>query len=186
MGITVLASHLVEQDGGFEPQRQNNFYVEISDIAGDKDLITLALDTAFAPVVRNEEIALPYGNEVVFAAGRAVPEPGALILRDFIDRDVLSMLINWRREVYDERTGAIGLAADYKKTAYIVLFGPDATAGTPGTFGERQWELRGVWPMHINPAASGLTMNASGPVTIEMSLRFDKAYPVNMPGVAPL
>jgi hypothetical protein len=183
MGITVLASHLVAQAGGFEPQRQNNFCVEIPSLSGDKELITLALDTAFAPVVRNEEIALPYGNEVVFAAGRAAPEPGALILRDFIDQDVLALLLNWRRDVYDERTGRIGLAADYKKTGFITMFGPDSTQDTPGVYGQRQWELVGLWPLHVNPASSGLTMNASGPVTIEMSLRFDKAFPI-MQGIA--
>lgn len=176
MAFFVTAERLVNQVHGYEPQRQNNFGIQIDGLAGGKlasEEITLALDTAFAPVVRNEEIALPYGNEVVFAAGRAVPEPGALVVRDFVDRQIAAILVDWRKQVYDDGTGAVGFAAEYKKTGYIFLFASNSTDGQPNKL--RKWRLDGLWPLHINPAANGLTMNAAGALTIEMSLRFDKA-----------
>ena len=176
---TRATAHLATQAGGFEPQRQHNWSFEVSGIGGDADsqVLALSLVQGFLPTGYNEEVPIPYGNEVVYVAGRAIWEPGGLICRDFIDQNVAAQLLEWRRQVYDPATGAIGLAASYKKEASIVLFPPnyDEAAGATNTEFQRQWKLHGCWPIRVNAAANGLDMTSSGQVMIELSIRYDRA-----------
>jgi len=113
----------------------------------------------------------------VYVAGPARWEPGGLICRDFIDKDVAGQLLEWRRQVYDPATGAIGLASSYKKQASIILFPPnyDESAGATNTEFQRQWKLLGCWPIRVNAAANGLDMTSPGQVMIELAIRYDRA-----------
>lgn len=177
MSVRVLAEHLESQLGGFSFQRQNNFGLDIIGLPGpgDADLISLSVESCFAPVVGSEVHQAPFGNEVVYYAGRAIPRPGEMVLRDFLDRQVLATMLNWRRLVYDETTGSVGLGSLYKKTAFLVLFGPNSRDGAP-TF-QRRWLIKGIWPSEGNPASNGLTQNSSAHVTSGWTLYFDKAVP---------
>lgn len=177
MALLVQADRIVSQEGGFEPQRQNNFGVEIIGLEGlgETDNLSLAIESAFAPMYSTEEIAIPFGNEVVYAAGRSIPVQGQLVIRDFIEEQILGALMSWRRAVYDWETGAIGLARQYKKSGSITLFGPNSSDNNASN--PRIWEIEGLWPIDLNPAASGLTMQAAGLVTVSMTLRYDRARP---------
>lgn len=178
MGIRVTASHLASQDeGGFEPQRVNNFAVQFDGLPSpaDRDDIIMSLVSAFIPVVGNEDIPLPYGNEVVYVAGRAIPEGGQLVVRDFVDRTIAAGFLAWRNKVYDPSSGRIGLSSDYKKTAHVLLFGPNSRDDAPES--QRQWDVYGIWPTRVNFAGGGLSMEGSGVVQIAVDLRFDKVLP---------
>jgi len=206
MSIHVMATNLAQAYGVFEPQRQHNWDFSIaSNLYGSEehDIISLSLATGFLPRVSNEEVAIPYGNEYVFVAGKAVHEAGTLVLRDWVDRQTVALLYQWRLQVYDPRTGAIGLARNYKKTAALDLTGPNVAEGTgtgaiqdvlgefvPQNLGGgglrnvlpslRSWELVGCWPISFNPAANGLDMGSSGQVMVEMVVRYDKAVPLDL------
>ena len=91
------ADHLASVGTGWEPQRQHNWALELN-LAGDNDIITLSISTGFLPVGSNEELPVPYGNEVVYVAGKAVWEAGTIVCRDYIDRPVAQLLLNWRTE----------------------------------------------------------------------------------------
>lgn len=167
------ADHLVEAKGAFEPQRTANWLIEIHDLPGgdgDTDLIALSLETGFLPNFSNEEISLGYLNEYRYAAGKALFEAGELVVKDFVDRETAGALLRWSRQVYDPSTGQVGFAADYKKEAHILLFGPNGTK-------LRVWKLRGVWPQARN--FGSLDMTSSEKVTITTTLRYDKALPVS-------
>lgn len=175
------ADHLASVGTGWEPQRQHNWALELN-LAGDNDIITLSISTGFLPVGSNEELPVPYGNEVVYVAGKAVWEAGTIVCRDYIDRPVAQLLLNWRTEVYDPTTGAIGLSGGfggvpgYKRNASIITFPPNVIDGSErGVPYQKVWTIYGAWPLRVNPAANGLDMNTSGQVMIELVLRFDKA-----------
>jgi hypothetical protein len=65
MGLTnpQSADHLAAQAGTFEPQRQNNFSIEIALDNADKDLIIMGLEGFSLPAVTNEQIVLNNQNE---------------------------------------------------------------------------------------------------------------------------
>jgi len=180
MGIHVLATNLAQQNGFFEPQRQHNWNLEITGIGdgNDAEIISLSLANGFIPQVANEEVEIPYGNERVYVAGKAVWAAGTVTVRDWVDRRTAAVLYNWRLQVYNPVTGRIGLASQYKKKAFVVLFGPNqdeigGVVSNPKM--EREWELIGCWPQTVNYAANGLDMSSSGQVMIELNLRYDKA-----------
>ncbi len=182
MGIHVLATNLAQQDGFFEPQRQHNWNLEVTGLGTglDADIISLSLRAGFVPFGSNEEVMIPYGNEYVWVAGKAQWANGVVQCHDWVDRRIAAILNGWRRQVYRPDTGRIGLASEYKKKAFITLFGPnqDEVGGVVQTPNfEREWELIGAWPQSINYASNGLDMSQSGPVLIEMNIRFDKAIP---------
>lgn len=172
MAINVLADHIAREYpiGGFEPQRQHNWTLELHGLPGNEsDLVSLSLHQGFLPVCTNEDVEIPFGNERVWVAGRANWEMGQVIVKDFVDRPVAAALYRWRKLVYNPTNGSIGFAVRYKRRASIVLFGPDGT-------GQREWELTGCWPTAINFAQNGLDMASSQQVFIDLRLRYDKAF----------
>jgi|WetSurSiteA1Bulk_404760.scaffolds.fasta_scaffold00002_96 hypothetical protein len=204
MGIHVLATNLAQQNTGFEPQRQHNWAIEIP-FAGlsagsgaligllsraigidlghsGMDNIVLSLASGFLPRGANEEVPIPYGNETVYVAGKATWDAGALVIRDWVDVDVMGALVAWRSAVYNPATGQIGLARNYKLDCDVLLFGPNSVDSVFSDYGAtylRKWTLVGCWPVSINPAANGLDMANSNQVMIEMALRYDKAFPTH-------
>lgn len=185
MASYTRADHLASIGTGFEPQRQSNFSVEINfrnlSLAGTDltgiDVISLSLVGGFLPTNSNEPVPISYGNEVVYVAGKSMWEAGQLVLRDWVDRPTARILTQWRTQVYNPRTGSIGLATNYKTRASIILFPPntpDIVVGAPPF--QRVWTLEGCWPQQLNLAQNGLDQTTSGLVNIGLVLRFDKAF----------
>ena len=167
MPIPQDARHLANQAGDFAVQHQNNWLIEVAGLDGDdKELIGLSLLSSSLPQEANNIVVLPYGNEERKVAGRATFEDVPLIVRDFVDRDIRGALIRWRRQVYDSRTGLIGLPSTYKKNAELII---QATNNT--LF--RAVRLIGVWPSAMNPGE--LNMESDDPVQIEMTLTLDRS-----------
>lgn len=167
MAIPQDARHIANQAGDFVPQHQNNWVIEIAGLDGDdKDLIVLSLVSSALPPEANNIIELPYGNETRKVAGKAVFEDVPLIVRDYVDRDVRGALIRWRRQVYDARTGNVGLPSEYKKTAEMIL---QASNGTQF----RAVQMIGIWPSALNPGV--VDMASADPVQIEMTLTYDRS-----------
>lgn len=176
MPLYTRADNLASVGTGFEPQRQHNWALELNLPGDDGDFVTLSIVNGFLPAGYNDEVPIPYGNEVVYVAGKAVWDAGTIVLRDWIDRPTAQILLDWRVSVYNPTTGAIGLAADYKQDASIILFGPNVIDQTEGASQfERVWTIHGCWPVRVNPASNGLDMTTSGQVMMELALRYDKA-----------
>lgn len=165
----VNAEHIAAQAAGFEPQRQSNWEFEVELGSGDdKEIIRLSAISFALPNENNDPLELPYGNEKVYAAGKANFDASALVLRDYVDQETRNAILRWRRLVYDPETGAVGLARDYKKRASIVLKGPDGS-----TVYDREVELIGCWPQAVT--AGTLDYSAGDPVQIEVTIQYDKA-----------
>lgn len=167
MAIPQDARHIANAEGDFAPQHQNQWLLEIGGLDGDaKDLITLSLLSSQLPPESNEEVEIPYGNEFRYVAGKARYEAIPLVCNDYVDRAVRAALVAWRRQVYDPETGNIGLPADYKKEATLLIMATDGTL-------VRSCRLIGLWPQAMNPGT--LDMSSADQVKIEMTLRYDRA-----------
>lgn len=181
MGLQSLimsANHIAAQDGGFEPQRQNNglLFIEGLQIFGDSffqgnSVVTLAIESFPFPKQRNDPIELPFLNQTRKVAGQGMIDDVELVVRDFVDQPVLTTLQNWRNAVYDPISGRIGLAKNYKREAFAHWISPDGGSS-------RAYKLEGVWPILVDPGDAD--MNSSEKVLINVQLSVDKAYPVDI------
>lgn len=167
MGLTnpQAADHLAGEAGTFEPQRQNNFSIEIALGAADKDLIVMGLQAAPLPNESNDEIEIQYQNEKRYVAGQYTVDSTTLTVRDFVDQDTRGAIMRWRKQVYDPATGQVGLAKNYKKRANIVMTAPDGSE-------QRVCKLIGVWPQAVS--GGNLSHDGADNVIIEVTLKVDK------------
>jgi hypothetical protein len=159
------ADHIAAAGGAFEPQRQNNFSVEIPLGGVDRDLIIMGLHGFTIPTQQNEVIEVPYQNEVRKVAGHVTVDAGNLSLYDFVDSDVYGAILRWRNKVYQAKTGKIGFAADYKLTLNVVMTAPDGSES-------RVAKLVGSWPMADPPRE--FSADASDKMLLEIPLSVDK------------
>jgi len=162
-----FADALAQEFGGFEPQRQHTWLISFHSLPGAK-VLELALRTGFLPSENNEEIEIPYMNSRVYIAGKYAVDAGSLTFNDYVDSNVAGILANWRKLVYDVRTGQLGYARSYKKTATITLYGPELIV-------ERTWSIKGIWPQAVNYGA--IDYSSSDVVQVECTFRYDKAIP---------
>lgn len=174
--------HMVNHSG-FEPQRTNNFEVQIAGLSKLKpagtgkildmgkagQLITLSVASYAAPQINVSSINIAYGNNKVKFAGLPEFPDSQIVLNDFIGIDVENILSTWQSCVYNPSNQCIGLAKDYKKTAYLHEYDP---AGT----NLRSWELDGVWLSNLQLGDFNQEGNASRQITC--TLIYDRAIPV--------
>ena len=158
-------SALAQQNGAYEPQRQYHWILRISDLPGS-DVLELSLRAGNLPTDANEEIVIPMLNANVYVAGKQTVEAISFTYNDYVDVDTMGVIGRWRRLVYNPETQEQGYAANYKKTASLILYGPDYSV-------ERVWELQGLWPMSATNGA--ISYESSEIVQIEVSFRYDRA-----------
>jgi hypothetical protein len=165
MGKFILGADALSATRNYEVQRNNNFQVSFAGIEGAETL-TLAVDSFALPTIANEPIELSHGNSKVKVAGGATFEGGDLVVKDFIIADTEKIVENWRKQVYNAETDAIGWAADYKKQGLVSEFSPDGTV-------ERSWTLKGCWPSSV--AYGEFSNDGADKKTITVTIAFDKA-----------
>jgi len=152
---------------GYEPNRVNHWIIRISGAPGNgSELLQLACRTCPLPAGANEIIEIPVGNDTIKLAGRYTQENISMSFMEFVDKSVLAVLKAWRDLVYDKETGMMGLARDYKKQGSLVLIGPDGN-------GEKEWELRGIWPS--NDPTGDLDQSGNDAVQVSVDFACDKA-----------
>lgn len=172
---------LLHQSGGFEPLRKSNFALVFYGLS-DSDLLVLSLRSSSVPAWAVNKKGIKYFNETMHYAASMKPFDSQQIKYiDFVDRNVLKVLDEWRKYVWCEDTGSMGRAASYKKQGDIYLLPPGAGGGScPGevsaTDGQRVWHLEGCWPESLK--YGDLSMDdEGGPVEIELTISIDRAYP---------
>lgn len=167
-----LTPNHLSANANYEPQRTNNFQVEIYGLPGaGTETVMLALADFSLPNVTNDPIEVQHGNTNVKFAGVARWQGSdTLSVIDWITTDVEKCIVAWRKLVYNPETDAIGWAVNYKKNGLVTEFGPD------GTF-ERSWKYKGLWPSGAN---YGSTMSHEGNEVkkVELQIAYDKAYRV--------
>lgn len=163
----------MSSDTRYEVQRTNHFYVvlQLDGIAGiDANDIQLAIESTGLPSIANDPIELAYGNSRVKVAGQANVEDITITLKDFIESDIEGALLAWRNKVYNPETGMVGWAADYKRDAEIVYYGPDGTC-------TRAWTLQGCFPLSLD--LGEMNYDGADKKLITMNLSVDNAFRAN-------
>lgn len=178
-----LGTYHMAQSNDFEPQRNNNFEVQITGLnsltsvdkgraiaANASELITLSVATYSAPQINVSPIQVSYGNNKIKFAGLPEFPDSSIVLNDYIGINVEKILSAWQKLVYDPKTQVVGLASNYKKNAYLIEYAPDGTQA-------RQWMLVGCWPSALQLGDFNQEGGSVRQVTI--TLTYDYAYPLD-------
>ena len=176
------AFHMADDPKIYEPQRNNHFEFVVTGldnirksgttdsdnetISGAQEAIRLSVRAGFIPSFSTEEISVQRGNSTVYYAGRPTYDAGTITLNDYIGLESQEALYAWQALVYNTATEKVGLASDYKKTAYILEYTPDYQL-------VRSWKLIGCWPTSISEDA--MSSDDSGVHKITCTMRYDKA-----------
>ena len=166
-----MGTYHMANKNSFEPQRNNNFEVQIVFDAADgidSKIITLSVDTFSAPNININVIPVPYGNNKIKFAGTPDFEDSSIQLNDFIGLEVEKKLSDWQKMVYNYSNQKIGLATDYKKTGYLIEYDP--AGGNP-----RAWQLVGCWPSRLQLGEFAQEGNQVRKVSL--TLTYDYAIP---------
>ena len=184
LGTVPGVYHLANNPQLFEPQRANNFELQIMDIddlapaqatsidadtqriLNREEIIRLSIDSATVPSYTQEAITIDYGNNKFKFAGKPTFNNLPLQVIDYIGADPKAVLMAWQKLSYDVKNQTVGRASDYKKTAYLVEYTPDYQV-------VRTWEIRGCW-------LSSLTYDnftqAGGKKNISATIEYDYAF----------
>jgi hypothetical protein len=178
-----LGTYHMIGDDDYEPQRTNNFEVQIIGInslvsadqgvsmpSNSSDCISLSVATFKAPSVSINPIEIPYGNNRIKYAGKPEFEDSDLVVNDYIGLSVERIVMAWSALVYNSKSQAIGRASKYKKTAYLIEFAPDGTQA-------RQWQLNGCWPSKVELGEYNQEGGAVRQITA--TITYDYAIPLD-------
>lgn len=182
-----LGTYHMVKNTDFEPQRTNNFEVQIVGLdtllmpaeentyvpSNISELITLSVASFQAPSLAINPIQIHYANNMVNFAGKPTFSGGDLVINDYIGIDIERLLMAWMNTVYNPETQEIGNAVDYKKTAYLIEYNPKGTLC-------RQWQINGCFPTNIS--LGSFDQSNANVRTISMTLTFDNAIPLSTSG----
>lgn len=172
----------------FEPQRTNNFEVQIVGLPNTNGrTITLAVASYTAPQIEQQVIEVDYGNNKIKFAGKPTFNNSPITLNDFIGQDVEKIISDWQKLAYDYSTQKIGWAYNrdvagnvftdeqgnqvyggYKKTAYLIEYAPDGSCA-------RTWMLVGCWIQSLS--LGNYSQEGNAVRQIECTLVYDYAIP---------
>ena len=182
--VSLGAYYLSTRPDLYEPQRGNTFMFQVdfpdgffdnddilaqqnpNTLANYKDILRVAVSSAFVPHFSNETIAIQRGNSTVKFAGKPTYRDGSVKITDFIGAGSKDLAMAWQRKVYNVDTEKLGLAIDYKVTGKLIEYTPDYQP-------LRTWVLYGCW-------ISGLSeddYNHESPEKreIDCQIQYDKA-----------
>lgn len=178
-----LGTYHMVNNSGFEPQRNNNFEVQIIGLdslrsvdkgksmpSNASDLITLSVATYSAPQINISPITVAYGNNTVKFAGKPEFPDSSITLNDYIGVNIERILSAWQKLVYNPSTQAVGNAVDYKKTAYLLEYDPSGSQ-------VRQWQLNGCWPSQLQ--LGEFSQEGNSVRQLSMTLSYDNAIPLD-------
>lgn len=157
----------------FEPQRTSNaiFRVSLGTVGGgDAGVLAFSVATMPLPKSSNGIIEVGFFNEKRKFAGNAVHDDLQFAFIDYLDLGTVKTLQAWRYQVYNPQTGAVGLAAEYKKTGEIEMFAPNGDDATL-----RRWKLYGMWPSQFD--AGEIDMSGEDVVRCNVTFTVDKCIP---------
>lgn len=172
--------YLTDNPKHYEIQRTNNFMFYVQglsksfSIANNRyaennadDVIKLSVSKASVPHFEQSVITVKRGNNAMKFAG--VPEfsSGSIALNDYIGAGTKDVLMAWQHQAYDVRTEKVGLAADYKRDAYLLEYTPDYQL-------VRTWKLMGCWISGLSE--DDYNHDSAEKHQINATIQYDKAW----------
>lgn len=143
--------YIQENSQYYEPQRSNTFYFTVENLnlnladfginnvdeSAEKTL-ELAVEESSVPGFQINKLTVNRGNGQMHFAGKPTFKDGQLNIHDYIGAYTKELLYAWQRLAYNVKTQKVGLAKDYKRTAYLYELSPDYQI-------IRKWTLFGCW-----------------------------------------
>lgn len=184
LGAVPGTYHMANNPKMFEPQRANNFELQIMDIddlvsaqatmldadteriLNGEEIIRLSIDSASVPSYSQNAIVIDYGNNKMKFADKPTFNNLPLQVIDYIGANPKDVLMAWQKLSYDAKTQKIGRASDYKKTAYLVEYTPDYQV-------VRTWEIRGCW---LSSLSYDQFQQTGGKKNISATIEYDYAF----------
>jgi len=178
--VYVGVQHLAANPELFMPQGTNHFYLQVdfskevdgsniydSDLSsGDEETLRLSVKSATVPHFTQSVIEVPVGNGTLKFAGRWSFEGGTLEIYDWIGADTKRILTAWQNKSGNIKTEKVGLASDYKKTAYLVETTPDGQR-------VRSFKMYGCWISGLSEEAHNVDGSDSRVITA--TIQYDYA-----------
>lgn len=144
----------------FEPKRKFRWILEIDGVEA------FVMKTAARPQATFEETQIDYMNARRWISGKQSWNPISVTLHDPIAPSAAQMTMDWMRINYENLTGRMGYAVNYKKNITLKMLDPAGAV-------IEQWDLIGAWPMDYN--YGDLDYASSDNLEISLSIRFDNA-----------
>lgn len=178
----ISAYHLAANPNSFETQKSNAFKFIVtgldplvSPITGKiipnaADVLKQSVFSFEEPSFSQTPIEVRMGNTVVKTAGTPTFSNGTLGLHDYVGVETYNILYAWQALSFNIKTGRVGLAGDYKKTAYLLEYTTDFSKVV------KVWKLYGVWIQDLKKDGFDNSQNASE-VKINCSISYDWAEP---------
>lgn len=176
------AYHLGASPDVYEIQRSNGFKLIVTDldpltnpvtgelIPNASDILKQSVFSAEPPSFSQQPIEVRLGNTVVKTAGTPTYSDTSIGLHDYVGLETYNVLLAWQALSFNIKTQRVGLAGDYKKTAYLLEYSPDFAKIT------RVWKLYGVWITSLKK--DGFDNSASAQeVKIQCTISYDWAEP---------
>lgn len=179
------AYHMIGDDD-YEPQRTNNFELHVYlgtnanlktidsgakiDTSLAQDCLTLSVQSAGQIATDVGIIEVPYGNTKVKFAGLPNISSTDIVFSDYLGKATERVIAAWHGKVFNPKTQIIGKASDYKKTAVLIETAPDGSSG-------RAWQLKGLWPSHVQYGAYDYSNANVRQITVTFS--YDIAIPLD-------
>ena len=142
--------YLAENPQYYEPQRSNTFKFYVSSLNGlleewgvttdttEDQALELSVKASSVPHFNIDPITINRGNNQMHFAGKPTFGNGQITIHDYIGAHTKEILMAWQRQAYNVETEKVGLAKDYKRTAYLLEY-------TPTFQLVRTWVLEGCW-----------------------------------------
>lgn len=142
-------AHLAANPELYMPQGTNHFYLYVDLIntndtdgnpftSDEEETLRLSVNSQTVPHFSQDIISISVGNgKMKFAGSMTFPE-GTLEVNDWIGAATKDILMKWQAKSGNVKTQKVGLASDYKKTAYLVETTPDGQT-------VRRFKMYGCW-----------------------------------------
>ena len=178
----ISAYHMAANPDLYETQKSNafKFFVTgldplINPVTGEiipnaSDILKQSTFSFDPPSFSQDPITVRMGNTVNKTAGTPTFSEGSLSLHDFVGVATYDVLYSWQSLSFNIKTARVGLAKDYKKTAYLLEYTTDFSKVV------RVWKLYGVWISNLKKDGFNNADNAQE-VKIQCSLSYDWAEP---------
>lgn len=163
----------------YEPQRSNTFKFYVSGLNGllkgwgvttdtnEEQALELAVQSSSVPKFNIGKISITRGNNQMHFAGKPEFSDGSIKVRDYIGAHTKEILLAWQRQAYNVETEKVGLAKDYKRTAYLLEY-------TPSFQLVRTWVLEGCWISSINDP--DYDQDSADARVMDVTVIYDKGY----------
>lgn len=178
--MPIEGNSILIAQGGFEPQRTNNWLVQInggpSTALASADFY-LSLKSFPFPVEQNPVKRIRWFNESrTYAGSLADFADLSMQIHDYLDRQTAEILYEWRRLIWNPGNLTIGLARNYKLSGVLFLAPPNAISLDDITSKSRTWYLQGIWPISLDMGTFDMDGDGEN-VMINCTLAIDRAYP---------